>query len=234
MPGVNLHNETKVGLLYALKGFTERVVKDMPLLVKQQSGDVTAPEPRPAAVYLARLPDMTSPTKKAPYILHQAVTGLDALGNENQGSGRAVRLVQQSSTVVRSVFCVYNPDEQEGGMTLLNLMEELRVALLMFPILDQVFELDIKEGVSQVVYPETGERGTAPYYLGEMVTTWKLPPVRRMDAARVIHGQPRSGSNSCGVPGLTALGAPQTDPMAAYRAETRTEKGTETDDQETE
>ena len=33
--------------------------------------------------------------------------------------------------------------------------------------LNKVFELDLKEGISQMVYPETGERGTAPFYLGE-------------------------------------------------------------------
>ena len=58
----------------------------------------------------------------------------------------------------------------------------------MYPTLNKTFELDLKEGISQMVYPETGERGTAPFYLGEMVTAWKLPPVTRINAARVAHG----------------------------------------------
>ena len=145
-------------------------------------------------VHLARLPDMTSFEKKAPFILHQAVTGEDGLKNVNKGTGRESRLELQSSAVIRSVFCVYHPDEEEGGLALLNItillniMEEMRIALLMYPTLNKTFELDLKEGISQMVYPETGERGTAPFYLGEMVTAWKLPPVTRINAARVAHG----------------------------------------------
>jgi len=187
---VTLENETKVGLLLALKGFTTQTVKDLLMPVKRQKQDEQEPEPRPAAVYLARLPDMTSFEKKAPFILHQAVTSDDALENINKGTGLQTRLELKSIAVIRSVFCVYHPDEQEGGLALLNLMEEMRIALLMYPLLNSVFELDLKEGIDQMVYPETGERGTAPFYLGEMVTTWKLPPVTRIDAARVTHGWP--------------------------------------------
>ncbi len=187
---MRLRNETKVGLLYALKEFTQRVTGEMKLPVKQQSRDEREPEPRPAAVFMARLPDMTSFQKKAPFILHQVVTGLDELGSVNKGTGQQNRRGLKSNCVIRTVFCVYNPDEQEGGLALLNLMEELRVALLEWPILDKLFVLDLEEGISQMVYPETGERGTAPYYLGEMITAWKLPEIKRMDAARTIQGLP--------------------------------------------
>ncbi len=190
MQRVTLENETKVGLLFALKGFTIRTVKGLPMPVKRQKQDEREPKPRPAEVYLTRLPDMTSFEKKAPFILHQAVTSDDGLENINKGTGQQTRLEMKSIAVIRSVFCVYHPDEQEGGLALLNLMEEMRIALLMYPLLNNVFELDLKEHISQMVYPETGERGTAPFYLGEMVTTWKLPPVTRIDAARVTHGWP--------------------------------------------
>lgn len=191
MSGINLHNETKVGLLYALEALTERVTGDMPLPVKRQSQDgENAPKPRAAAVFKARLPDMTSFQKKAPFILHQVVTGDNAIKNANKGTGQQIRRELIRTCVVRSVFCVYHPDEQEGGLALLNLMEKMEEALLLFPILDKVFELDLDEGISQMIYPETGERGTAPFYLGEMVTVWKLPAIKRLDAARVTHGLP--------------------------------------------
>lgn len=190
MQRVTLENETKVGLLYALKDFTTQTVKGLPMPVKRQKQDEQEPQPRPAAVYLAQLSNMTSLEKKAPFILHQAVTSEDVVGNANKGTGRTPRPELQSIAVVRSVFCVYHPDEQEGGLALLNLMEEMRIALLMYPILNNVFELELKEGINQMVYPETGERGTAPFYLGEMVTTWKMPPVTRIDAARVTHAWP--------------------------------------------
>lgn len=190
MQRVTLENETKVGLLYAMKDFTVQTVKYLRMPVKRQKQDERDPDARPAAVYLVRLPDMASFEKKAPFILHQAVTGEDGMENVNKGTGRESRLELQSSAVIRSVFCVYHPDEQEGGLALLNLMEEMRVALLTNPLLKNLFELDLKEGINQMVYPETGERGTAPFYLGEMVTVWKIPPVKRIDAARVTHGWP--------------------------------------------
>lgn len=188
---INLSNETKVGLLYELKEFTENATGKMLLPVKRQSKDEKEPAPRAASVFLARLPDMQSFEKKAPFILHQVVTGEDGIENVNKGTGMQIRREMQSTCVVRSVFCVYCKDEQEGGLLLLNLMEEMRMALLQYPtMLNKVFELDLNERISQMVYPETGERGTAPYYLGEMVTTWKLPPIKRLDAARVAHGLP--------------------------------------------
>lgn len=188
---INLKNETKVGLLYALEAFTKQATGKMLLPVKRQSRDEKEPAPRPAAVFKARLPDMASFEKKAPFILHQAVTGMDEIGNTNKGTGMQIRRELISTCVVRSVFCVYSKDEQEGGLLLLNLMEEMRTALLLYPtMLDKTFELDLDEGISQMIYPETGERGTAPFYLGEMVTTWKLPAIKRLDGARVAQGLP--------------------------------------------
>lgn len=195
MQKVTLENETKVGLLYALKDFTVSTVKGLLLPVKRQKQDEQEPPRRAAEVFLVRLPDMTSFERKAPFILHQMVTGDDGLKN-TAGTGRESRLELQCSAVIRSVFCVYHPDEQEGGLELLNIMEEMRIALLMYPTLNGAFDLDLKEGISQMVYPETGERGTAPFYLGEMVTTWKLPPVTRIDAARVVHGWPPDAKNA--------------------------------------
>lgn len=194
---VNLHNETKVGLLYELEAFTKRVTGDMRLPVKRQSEAEPEPEPRPAAVYKASLPDMASYKKKAPFILHQAVTGEDAIKNVNRGTGQKIRRETQRTCVVRSVFCVYHPDEQEGGLALLNLMEELNTALLLYPtMLNRVFELDLDEGISQMIYPETGERGTAPFYLGEIVMVWKLPAVRRLDAEQIVQGLPAADPNA--------------------------------------
>ena len=185
-----LQDETKVGLLHALKDFTQQATGHILLPVKRQSRDEREPPKRAAAVFLARLPDMASFEKKAPFVLHQMVTGQDGIGNTNKGTGMQIRRELQSSCVIRSVFCVYCADEQEGGLLLLNLMETTRKALLEFPLLNNLFELDLDEGLSQMVYPETGERGTAPYYLGEMVTTWKLPAIKRQDAPRVMQGLP--------------------------------------------
>lgn len=160
----------KVILLEELKSFTEEAVGDLLMPVRTQKADGkqdgAAEDMRAARVYLMRIPDSGAAYKKAPYILHQAITGRDA-----QPGGD----YPQASAVVRSVFCVYCSDEEEGAMMLLNLMERLRVALLRAVIVGGQFELDLGAGVDMLVYPDD----TAPYYIGEMATTWRMPAVKR-------------------------------------------------------
>lgn len=168
---------TKVILLNELKTFTEAVTRDLIFPVAQQKEDKEPPKPRAAEVFRARLPDSKSAKKKAPYILHQIITGKDT-----QTEGRRM----DGMATVRTIFCVYHPDEQEGGVALLTLMEQLRLSLLERPIVGAQFTLDLEAGMESMVYPED----TAPYYAGEMVTVWRMPPVNRLDATRVVHGMP--------------------------------------------
>ena len=167
---------TRIEFLQHFKAFTEQAVGNLLLPVRQQKEDKEAPAARAADVYLMRLPDMTSTTKKAPYILHQLVTGSDKQKPGDKQPG--------ATAVLRSVFCVYGgPDEQEGALMLLNLMERLRIALLEQPVIAQRYWIDLEAGIETMVYPDVGPppNGTAPYYLGEMVTTWVLPFVKRED-----------------------------------------------------
>ncbi len=157
---------TKVILLEQLKEFTAASVRELLLPVAQQKEDKEPPPPRPAEVYRARLPDSRAAKKKAPYILHQIVTGKDAQPPGQRGTAEAT---------VRTVFCVYHPDEQEGGLALLNLMERLRLDLLEQGVVGKQFKLDREAGLESLVYPED----TAPYYAGEMISTWKLPVIER-------------------------------------------------------
>lgn len=152
-------------LLYALKDFTETAVKDVILPTGHQKRDSGEGEAK-ATVYLMRLPDSTSAQKKAPYILHQIITGRDIQPEGN---------LEDSRAVVRSIFCIYCRDEQEGGLKLLELMERLRIRLLQKVVIDGVYELDLQEGVEALIYPDD----TAPYFVGEMVSTWKLPRIKR-------------------------------------------------------
>jgi hypothetical protein len=156
----------RVDFLDSLTSFTVEAVKDVILPVRMQKGD-TDRQQRAADVYRMRLPDGKAATKKAPYIIHQLVTGSDY---QNQGDDPHHR------TTVRTIFCVYSDDEQEGALMLLNLMERLRIRLLEQVILDKRYELDLKEKLETLIYPDD----TAPYFAGEMVSVWKLPPVRRI------------------------------------------------------
>ena len=157
---------TKVKLLQQLKLFTEEVVGELLLPVRMQKDDAEHHVPRPATVYLMRLPDSTAAAKKAPYIIHQAITGSDS-----QAEGQRIQCV----TAVRSIFCVYSDDEQAGGMLLLDLMERVRIALLRQVVIGRQFELDLQNSFEQLIYPDD----TAPYYAGEMMSNWKMPAVER-------------------------------------------------------
>jgi len=155
----------KTVLLEQLKLFTEMAVKDLVLPVAMQKGD-TEQQYRPAEVYKMRLPDSGAAKKKCPYIIHQVVTG-----NDVQQNGQT----RDSNAVVRSVFCVYDADEQQGALSLLNLMERFRIALLKQTVIGKQFVLDLSAGMEQMIYPDD----TAPYFCGEIVSRWRIPRVER-------------------------------------------------------
>jgi len=156
---------TKNALLDALAAVTEEVTCDLIMPVRMQEGD-SEQQYRAAEVYKMRLPDSKAAKKKAPYILHQIITTKD-----EQPQGESVA----ATATVRSIFCVYNDDEQEGGLMLLNLMERLRISLLRRVVIDRRFQLDLQAGLESLIYPDD----TAPYYAGEMSSMWKLPAVER-------------------------------------------------------
>lgn len=156
---------TRVMLLENLKAFTLESTRDLLMPVKP-SEEEEAPKPRAAGVHICHLPEFSSISRKAPCILHQIVTSKDV---HHPGDPRP-----KSAAVVRSAFCVYNENEEEGGLMLLNLMERLRIALLRKVVIGRQFKLDLEAGLDTVVYDASG-RPTRPYYLGEMISVWKLP-----------------------------------------------------------
>ena len=58
---------------------------------------------------------------------------------------------------------------------LLELFERIRIALLKRGVIGRQFRLDYKAGIEYLIYPDN----IPPFYAGEMVTIWKLPPVER-------------------------------------------------------
>jgi hypothetical protein len=156
---------TKIILLQRLKDLTQETIADIIMPVAMQKGDAE-PQSRAADVHLMRLPDGAGAKKKAPYVIHQVLTGKDV-----QPMGHDV----SASATVRSIFAVYNEDEQEGGLMLLNIMERVRIRLLRQVVVGDQFVLDLSAGLETLVYPDD----TAPYYAGEMMSVWKLPAVER-------------------------------------------------------
>lgn len=159
---------TKTKLLEALRDRTQVAIRDLLLPVRKQSNDDEEDTAmRTADVFIARIPDSKQSTKKAPYILHQMVNSA-----HKQEPGEQI----ESKATVRSIFCVYCDDEQEGGLQLINLMERLRISLMKDPLIgDRQFECDFQAGIEDLVYPDD----TYPYYMGEMLTVWDMPKVKR-------------------------------------------------------
>ena len=190
---------TKIILLEELKRFTLAATQGVLLPVAFQSGDAEPPAPRAPEVHLMRLPQMNAWKKKAPYITHQALQWLDV-----SKPGQPPR----SRMVVRSCFCVYNLNESEGELSLLNLMERLRIALLEAGRLKGPFILDLDDhpgneaGVEGMIYPDN----VAPYYAGEMMTAWRLPAVER----KLPHGKENVDHRGGGYPGTPGGGYPGT------------------------
>ncbi len=158
---------TKTALLEALCGFTRDVLQDLRLPVQMQEEDETPPRPRPPEVHVMGLRDFRSVEAKAPYLFHQLITAKDRLP-QGQWPG-------ESTAVVRTVAAVYHPDNREGQLALLGIFERQRLALLRQGWLADQFQLDTEAGIEYLIYPDN----IPPFYAGEMVTTWKLPPVER-------------------------------------------------------
>ena len=157
---------TRLNLLDALTSFTNEVMRETLLPVRRQKGDEEEPAERPPQVYRQRLPDVKSATSKAPYILHQIVTGED-----EQKPGEPT----DSSVEVRSLFCVYGEDDQEGALRLLTTVEHFRQELLMHGVIAKQFALDLSRKLSTLYYTDN----TAPYFCAELVSVWKIPSVNR-------------------------------------------------------
>lgn len=162
---VNNFDSGRVELLESLKCFTIEATRDLVLPTRMQ-GKNEKQAYRAADVYLMRLPDSRSASKKAPYILHQLFTGTD-----QQAEGK--RTV--STAKIRTIFCAFSEDEQEGALMLLNLMERLRISLLRKRTIGKRYALDMEAGLEFLVYPED----TAPYFAGEMASTWIIPAIER-------------------------------------------------------
>lgn len=159
----------KAQLLDVIAEDVENVIKDLLLPAKPTEND-PRPAPRPAKSYRGAIPDVNSDVLKAPYTCHQIVTSADV-----HAPGSRPR----SYATVRSVFCVYSDDPQEGQLMLLNLFERVRVSWLRRQVLDKRFQLQLDEErqLEYLIYPDI--ETTLPYHKGEMKSVWSVPAVER-------------------------------------------------------
>lgn len=156
---------TQVQLLEDLKQFCEEAVKKMVLPVQLQKGDAKA-KSRVPEVYKMRLPHSSEAKKYAPYIIIQVI---DSKHVQPEGK------LPDYTTTVRFIFAVYGEDEQEGALMLMNLIDRVRQQLLKQVQVGAEFLLDVHSPLEMLIYPDN----TAPFYAGEMVGTFYLPPIER-------------------------------------------------------
>lgn len=162
---------TKVDLLDCLCKVVREDTKDLILPTALQKGDVEQ-NYRAADIYKMRLQDSSDPYKKVPYILVRVFSGTD-----QQNEGRR----PESTAVIRMTFTTYNNrDEGVGELMLLNLMERVRIGLEKRVIIGDLYELNLKEGITFDIYDGI----KAPYFAGEMVTVWNLPAIQREDVRK--------------------------------------------------
>lgn len=169
---------TPVELLYELKKFIEESTKDIILSVRPVKNKVipgqsdkgkneTAeeqPKNRAAEVHLMRLPNKDAETNRIPYILLQFLTGEDTqqAGKEPDGECK-----------IRIVVATYSEDGSAGSMDLLNVITRIRIALLKTGVIGKQFTL--RKPLEYTTYPDE----TGVYYLGEMITIWGIPTIKR-------------------------------------------------------
>lgn len=158
----------KNDFMESLTDFMKNAVKDFRLPVVP-TREEPQPEKRAPALYKMMLPDMDSSARKAPYIINHIITAEDEqLSGENT----------VSKATVRTIFCVYcEGDKEEGGMTLLEVVERVRIALLKERVLSKRYQLQMagEDKMEYITYTES----TAPYFMAEMKTVWRLPSVER-------------------------------------------------------
>lgn len=158
---------TRNEFLDQLKEFMECIFADtkLPTSIQTVSDDGSF---RPPAIYSMRLPDSKSATKKAPYIINRIVTS-QSVGKPGEPRER--------TCVVDSIFCVYSNDEMEGSRWLLHLFDRIEFELINAGGVGDgnMYELIREEPIDILIYPND----TAPYFMGEMLTTWRMPPIEQ-------------------------------------------------------
>lgn len=153
---------TPIELLEELKKFIEENTKDIILQVRTKRGQEV--KERSAEVHKMKLPTKDDEVERIPYILLQLLTGKD-----NQTPGDP----EESECKIRIVVATYSEDASEGSFDVLNLLTRIRISLLKSRIIANKFVLRLP--LEYIVYPDD----TAPYYLGEMVSDWSIPTIKR-------------------------------------------------------
>ena len=155
---------TPIILLDRLEEFVKEVTKDIRLQVKFRNINPEEEKERTANVYKMRLPKKEDQVQQIPYILLQILNGKD---------DKKEKEPEESICTVRIVVATYSEDAGQGAYDVLNVILRIRSELEKAGIIGGQFVL--QKPLEYIVYPDS----TEPYYLGEMITNWSIPTIKR-------------------------------------------------------
>ncbi|OUP81204.1 hypothetical protein B5F07_18370 [Lachnoclostridium sp. An169] len=155
---------TPIILLDRLEEFVKKVTGDIKLQVKVRNLNPEEEKERAANVYKMRLPKKEDQVQQIPYILLQFINGKD---------DKKEKEPEESMCAVRIVVATYSEDGGQGAYDLLNVILRIRSELEKAGIIGGQFVL--QKPLEYIVYPDS----TEPYYLGEMITNWSIPTIKR-------------------------------------------------------
>lgn len=154
---------TPIVLLECLEEVVKEKTKDIILQVRTAPGEEDNKE-RAAYVYKMQLPREKDKTQKIPYILLQVLNGSDDQEKNEP---------EKSTCKIRMVFATYSEDGGQGSYDVLNLILRVRSELEKVGIIGGKFTL--QKPLEYIIYPDS----PYPYYIGEMVTNWSMPTIKR-------------------------------------------------------
>jgi hypothetical protein len=148
-----------------LCAFMKEATKNLRLPVRPTK-EVREPIARAPEVYKMRLPDAKSYQDKAPYLINRVV-----LIEDHQNPGQRGK----ATCTVCTSFCVYSDDEMQGALYLLNVIEDVRQAILREQLISNLYQVVMDEGIQSAIY----DNQPAPFFIGEMVSVWTIPTIER-------------------------------------------------------
>lgn len=151
-------------LLNCLEEFVKEKTKDIKLQVRVRNQNPEEEKERAANVYKMRLPNKEDQTQKVPYILLQVLKGEDS---------RQEREPEEDSCQIRIIIATYSENGSLGAYDVLNVIMRIRSELKKAGVLGGRFVLQLP--LEWIVYPDS----TQPYYLGEIMTNWSMPVIKR-------------------------------------------------------
>ena len=149
---------TPLDLLTSLKGYCEKITKNMQLIARVPENGTEAGE-RPPQVFVGNLPDKEAEKKAAPYIL------LKLLTKKSDD--------EESVCRVRIICVTFSENKQENYVQCLNVLTRIEAKLLEDVVIDRRYYC--QKPIETIIYDDDLE----VYQVGEMMTVWEMPKTER-------------------------------------------------------